>query len=344
MSNSLTRVIQGRKKMQNPYACIDELECVENELVEGAQQSADQLKDTGNPYASLEPTGVRPVQTGEVVTVRHEKVPDAGKMNDPYAFVPGNAEIISRQALSGNPYAADADNEGALQPGLYTNKPMSQLVREFQVRLWKRYHESLPDGVPVNPVDVLDPAAAFEYLGYDFLIHESLDDFSSGENFRIAGLIDQDSKKVHISNQFPSEVQRFTAAHELGHVLLNHQVGLHRDRALDGSPVKGRRDKAEVEADKFATCFLMPEKLVVSRFEKCFGTTSFELTEDTIFALDPGNKADLFNRKRDRRFISRFLAKATQYNNQHFDSLSKHFRVSTEAMAIRLEELGLIKD
>jgi predicted secreted protein len=66
---------------------------------------------------------------------------------------------------------------------------------------------------------------------------------------------------VIISTQRPLRVQRFTGAHELGHVMLNHEV------SLDGEEILGRawlknRDDVELAADSFATDFLLPKWLL----------------------------------------------------------------------------------
>lgn len=120
-------------------------------------------------------------------------------------------------------------------------------------------------------------------------------------------------------------------------------LGLHRDRGLDGSPIKGKKDRIEIEADKFAAFFLMPTNLVIRRFKELFGTHVFTLNDTTMFALDPGNKKNLIANEKNLRYISRLLAETDYYNSRHFLSLSRQFEVSVEAMAIRLEELELIK-
>jgi hypothetical protein len=58
-------------------------------------------------------------------------------------------------------------------------------------------------------------------------------------------------------------IQRFTAAHELGHSVLNHKVGLDGDEIIRRSPfVNQRYDHREVAADAFAAMFLMPDSLI----------------------------------------------------------------------------------
>jgi Zn-dependent peptidase ImmA (M78 family) len=102
--------------------------------------------------------------------------------------------------------------------------------------------------------------------------------------------------------------QRFTVAHELGHFCLRHQFEpgehVHVDRgALVSmrSPRSGEgTDHREVEANQFAACLLMPRAMVEAEIGKHGGILSEELISE----------------------------------------LAKVFRVSEQAMTIRLATLG----
>ena len=67
-----------------------------------------------------------------------------------------------------------------------------------------------------------------------------------------------------VTTQRPLSVQRFTAAHELGHLRLNHEPSLDDENILRRSPFGSRPDYGlqEVEADSFAVSFLMPRWLI----------------------------------------------------------------------------------
>jgi len=335
------KIIKSRKILQNPYAHVDELACHDVFAIK-AKMKNDAIEINrlmGNPYASLNATHTNSSSSKKTRIINSELTPNLRAMQNPYAFVAGNTVKVSKYALMGNPYARI--NEAETHDDLPISR-FEQLARDIQIKLWKRRNEFWPNGVPTDPVDILDPSIAFRSIGYEYDIYETLDNYSNGAKFKIAGLIDQSNKKVYISNHFSREIQRFTSAHELGHALMHQGSGLHRDRALDGSPVKGKKEKIEVEADKFAAFFLMPKNLVINRFKQLFGTHTFTLDDATIFALDPGNMMNLMAKKNNLRSISRTLAETAHFNNQHFIPLSKQFRVSVEAMAIRLEELKLI--
>ena len=149
------------------------------------------------------------------------------------------------------------------------------------------------------------------------------------------------SKQVHISRQFTRDICSFTAAHELGHAMLHEAVALHRDRPLNGASIS--RDAIEFEADKFATFFLMPQKLVQDTFKRFFLTEKFSLDETTAFAIGLGDFQAVKNKFKTLRQLSKLLASTEHYNGTRFISLANQFRVSTEAMAIRLEELELLE-
>jgi formiminotetrahydrofolate cyclodeaminase/Zn-dependent peptidase ImmA (M78 family) len=220
---------------------------------------------------------------------------------------------------------------------------IEEMTVRLQTALWKNKGWLWKSDIPGSAFDVLKPDKALECFG--FMVHHdtTLGQYASqGATFEVAGQIDQLAKVVWISEQFPKETQNFTTAHELGHYLLHTQSVLHRDRPLDGLRILDPRDSEEWQADKFATYFLMPSKLVKKTFANLFLTEQFEITEETAFALNEHSSREFRDKCRDLRGLSRLLAKTTSYNDANFYSLSELFKVSIEAMAIRLEELKLL--
>lgn len=72
--------------------------------------------------------------------------------------------------------------------------------------------------------------------------------------------MDSASVGVLVTTQRPLHIQRFTAAHELGHFVLDHEGSLDREV---GPPTRtSGRPIVEVEADAFAAEFLMPKWLL----------------------------------------------------------------------------------
>jgi Zn-dependent peptidase ImmA (M78 family) len=298
-----------------------------------------------NQYAYLDDLG------GYSALPYHDKFKEASR-----------EEIARSRWLLQNPYAHEDESGGfsALssrsheQVGAFTATPqeiakeyrhshveIERHARNLHKSIWQNRNKIWSNAVPSNPIDMLDPVIALKFIGYDCDLDETLGQFhSDGRLIEVAGTIDKFSAKVHISRQFKNNVQNFTAAHELGHALLHQTSGLHRDRPLDGATIS--RDPVEREADKFASFFLMPRKLIKTTFEKFFLTDKFFLNEETAFALGFGDYMELKEKVKTLRQLSVMLASAEHYNGRHFISLANQFRVSTEAMAIRLEELELL--
>lgn len=263
-------------------------------------------------------------------------------LQDPYAYLD---EFDGFSALSNDSNMqidsfARVSREG-VEKTLHAHTEIEQKARNLHKRMWQNRNQIWSKTVPSNPIDMLDPVVALEFCGYRCDLVETLGQFQSdGKLIEVAGIIDKPSAKVRISRQFSQSICNFTAAHELGHALLHQTSGLHRDRPLDGTIIS--RDAIEMEADKFATFFLMPRKLVKTTFEKLFITDKFSLNEETAFALGLGGFMELNEKVKNLRQLSRMLASVEYYNGRHFISLANQFRVSVETMSIRLEELELL--
>jgi IrrE N-terminal-like domain len=235
-------------------------------------------------------------------------------------------------------------NENNQKDIRFSHAEIEQTANELLNKMWKHKSQIWFSDVPVDPMGMRDPLVALRFIGYDYELSESLGQFSKGGKLmEVAGIVDSSSKQVRVSRQFPPLIRNFTAAHELGHAVLHNAKGLHRDRPLDGSQIGNSRESIEIEADKFATYFLMPKKIVIAKFSQIYGNIPFFLNEATIFALATTKSKDLSKECKTLRDLSRILASSEYFNGRHFISLAKQFDVSDEAMAIRLEELKLLE-
>ncbi|KIX20060.1 methenyltetrahydrofolate cyclohydrolase [Flavobacterium sp. 316] len=218
-------------------------------------------------------------------------------------------------------------------------------VRELQTLIWNNKHLLWKKNIPTNPLEILRPDYILKSaLGYDFISSSTYGVLiNEDKSIKVAGIIDQPNKIVAVSNGFPKEVQNFTAAHELGHAILHEQSILHRDIPVDTSGKRNSRDRVEIQADAFATYFLMPTKLVKKEFEKRYSTKAFKINEEIAFKFGGRSITDLKKECKNIRSLSRKLASTELYDSNNFISLAKQFNVSIEAMAIRLEELNLVQ-
>ncbi|WP_117879836.1 cyclodeaminase/cyclohydrolase family protein [Aureibaculum luteum] len=226
-----------------------------------------------------------------------------------------------------------------------TDKNIENGASKLQNLLWSYKDVIWINNVPNHPAKVLRPNLVLKKaLAYNYFPVETLeiidDDYGS---FEVAGIINQKDKIVLISNNFDKNTQNFTAAHELGHALLHKQTILHRDRPINGISQNIKRNFTERQADKFATYFLMPAKLVKKEFYDLFSTEKFIINEQTSFNLIKDSPSKLRNECKNLRGLSLKLASSERFDNQSFISISNLFNVSTMAMAIRLEELSLIE-
>ena len=302
MTKSLSeRITESRRLLKNPYAYLNEL----------------------GGYSAL-PHHDESTKQSEITKSRL-------LLENPYAHLDG----------SGNFDAVLNYSSIQIKKDRYSHIDIEQQAISLQKRMWQDRSQIWPGVTPSNPIEILDPIRALEFIGYDCDLEETLGQFHvDGKLVEVAGTIDRLSKRVHISRQFQHNIRSFTAAHELGHALLHETSGLHRDRPLDGTAIS--RNTVEREADKFATFFLMPRKLVQSTFKQFFLTDNFSINEATAFALGLGDYETLNKKCKTLRQLSRVLASVERYNGLQFTSLANQFRVSIEAMAIRLEELELL--
>lgn len=226
----------------------------------------------------------------------------------------------------------------------YSNAEIDERASAVQALVWrKRLEIWVDEPVPRDPVEMLNPDIALRLLGYSFETPESLGTFRhAAGSYEVAGLLEGQLGRVSISAQMDPAVRRFTAAHELGHVALHPYLKeAHRDRPLDGSSAV--KDRTEREADKFASCYLMPPKLVSERFSSIFGPPPFTLSDDTAFALMGKGRYEAMKLLPSLREVSRTLARAERYNGRQVVPMATQFGVSAETMAIRLEELALVR-
>ena len=109
---------------------------------------------------------------------------------------------------------------------------------------------------------------------------------------------------IFVNKLHPITRQRFTIAHELGHLILNHQGDLFVDKGsilFRNTHSQNGIVKEEREANRFAAELLMPEEILLKEFIE--------------------NEIDIEN--------------ADQLNK-----LANKFEVSTQALTIRLTNLG----
>lgn len=174
----------------------------------------------------------------------------------------------------------------------------------------------------------------------------------------VLGAIIFDEKRIVIDESLDPDVNptkegryRYTAAHEVGHWQL-HRSLFSRDPAqsslLDKNAASSficrssqAKERIEVQADLYASSLLMPRRAVRQHWVRTYGTDK-PLVFDAI-RLQPWANPP---KRSGLRPISQVLAGLDRSPDFLFNKIAsefaRHFLVSTQAMRIRLEKLGLL--
>ena len=104
----------------------------------------------------------------------------------------------------------------------------------------------------------------------------------------LGAYLNEPSPGILVTTQRPMSIQRFTAAHELGHFSLHHRPSLDDETILRRMPMPEppTGDFQEVEADAFAVMFMMPRWLIAWHAERQrWKTVGFPTPERRLPAL-----------------------------------------------------------
>jgi formiminotetrahydrofolate cyclodeaminase/Zn-dependent peptidase ImmA (M78 family) len=252
-------------------------------------------------------------------------------------------KVLEREADESYEFQKSVDEfrRGNLGKSIKSDKDLEVMVRRLQNKIWSKRKHIWKNNEDLDALAILKPDVVLrKVFGYTYIESDHLGYVKAGDGLvEVAGLIDKKRMLVQSQRGLNQKILNFTLAHELGHAILHNQVIMHRDRPLDGS-LNTPRTPVEAQADKFAAYFLMPGTLVREVFEAMFYTHKFMINSETALGLAKpvGDLLDSCNTLRD---LTRLLARTEYYAGRPFKSLSDIFCVSEEAMAIRLEELGL---
>src|SRR6266540_5592286 len=99
----------------------------------------------------------------------------------------------------------------------------------------------------------------------------------------LGAFINDPDKGVMVTSQRPLPVQRFTAAHELGHEALGHEASFDEEEILTRAlfVTEGSYDKREIQANAFASQLLTPPWLIVHHMKRQ-GWTRAKLTDPVV--------------------------------------------------------------
>ncbi|HYX71586.1 MAG TPA: ImmA/IrrE family metallo-endopeptidase [Nitrososphaera sp.] len=227
-------------------------------------------------------------------------------------------------------------------------------ARQLLIKLWKKRAQiwsnppDLEDLFPL-PVDIIIK----NILGIQYEEPVEIPSLASLRQEIVTtetvGFMDRVRNRIVVAQNIKNEWRRFTAAHEIGHWILHPSIKSHRDRPITGAErATLLRDPEEQEADLFAAELLMPRKVLRKYFIQHFGEMidGRQPNEDLTVWLSAGTgeSIDMIElAKRGARYRALLISKASTYKGRRLISLADRFGVSHTAMAIQLEELGLVK-
>jgi Zn-dependent peptidase ImmA (M78 family) len=226
----------------------------------------------------------------------------------------------------------------------FSDRELEKIVRELHKIMWLNRDLLGLGSSSDKPLKMLEATQMLQIMGFKVTKSSNLGNLQvGGHQYQVAGQIDQRAKTVVISSQFDAQTTRFTEAHELGHAFLHLQEVMHRDRPLNGYTSAEKATDEEYQANKFAAFFLMPRYQVIEKFRAIFGVEKIGVNQQTAEALFRINESVLIKYAKSLTGYCRLIAEVTQVGSRPVHSMAEIFRVSTEAMAIRLEELDLVE-
>jgi len=191
----------------------------------------------------------------------------------------------------------------ARQQGRTVNQERERFIRDQARKLlimaWqaesKRRKIEVKDLLPIEPRWVLERSNLFS----NWTFEEPLQIGESSNSGReIAGVLDRAARKIEVASNLPPHIRRFTAAHELGHLILHPALLSFRESPLTDAKIRSRQTSpTEREANIFAAELEMPTRLVRESFERRFGSiidrASITANEAFYYTNDKFSMSDL---------------------------------------------------
>ncbi len=121
--------------------------------------------------------------------------------------------------------------------------------------------------IPISPSDVCQKLSSENYN----ICYEEKDGFVSPDILGMSAGTDSQAKILVNANIRPITRKLFTAAHEIGHVILHIQTGKKSKSECDAEDIQRKGDSNanfETEANQFASALLMPKFLIQDDIRK----------------------------------------------------------------------------
>jgi len=123
---------------------------------------------------------------------------------------------------------------------------IEKLANQILNELWDKKNKLWKIKIPTKEINVINTKKVLENMGFQLFTEETLG-VTDYEHHEIGGIMNRELKVVLTSSLHKPVVKNFTAAHELGHVLLHTDNILFRDVPLNGEI---RRHQKSLKKDK----------------------------------------------------------------------------------------------
>ncbi len=244
-----------------------------------------------------------------------------------------------------------------------TNQEIERQVQELIVNFAESRGHAWAGPTPIDDI-------AEKHLGLGIEFDDLGRRLGKGDDLEILGAIDLDQKRIIIDESLDPDLYptlearyRFTLAHEVGHWQLHRGLVIanaSQASALDRNGMvkidcrsSQTRDRMEIQANRFASCLLMPRQEVYGQWKVGLGLNRpvvFDDLREYSIAKPP-----VYQGLRPLSHVVGGVledmglgtsAKSKSPQDVLFDrtarQLAPHFHVSTQAMRYRLEDLGLL--
>ncbi len=123
------------------------------------------------------------------------------------------------------------------------------------------------------PVGVVDISHSLKYKVYHL---------DTNINNSLSGKVDYKEKKIYVNSLEPKQRQRFTIAHEIGHIILHEKInGSNNRETRDKDLMVQSNSIEEIEANIFASHLLMPDDEFYNQWK--FNGGSLNITANYFF-------------------------------------------------------------
>lgn len=145
---SKRQISENRRLLQNPYAFLDE---------------------EGNFSAALDIEASAEQISANRLLLKNQ-----------YAFDDGTSHLSAKLPSGSSNRSYGSEKIQSPKPNGLGYRGIEQAARNLQKTIWRRRRELWPDGVPNDPVELLEPSIALGFIGFEFNMVDTLGQYSNG--------------------------------------------------------------------------------------------------------------------------------------------------------------------